>query len=163
MPGRGNARFAFDTSCLVALLSDWHERHRVTAVEYEARKKKGEQLVVAAHAVLECFSVLTRLPPPLAAPPANVERVLASYLSDAVIAGVTSGTCRSAIADLARRGIGGGLTYDAIIAICSHEAGVRELLTWNLSHFLRVSPPGLAVREPAGTSRHPDDPTSRAH
>jgi toxin FitB len=145
----GNAKFGLDTSCLVALLADWHERHGATTAAYNARMKAGQRLVVAAHAVLECFSVLTRLPAPLAAPPAVVERVLASYLSDAEIAGITSGTCRFAIADLARRGVGGGLTYDAVIAICSYEAGARELLTWNLSHFLRVAPSGLTPREPA--------------
>ncbi len=148
MARHGSVKFALDTSCLVALLSEWHERHRATAAEYDARIKHGQRLVVAAHAVLECFSVLTRLPPPLSAPPAAVESVLASYLSDAEVAGITSGTCRSAIADMARRGIGGHLTYDGIIAICSYEAGARELLTWNLSHFLRVAPSGLTPREP---------------
>lgn len=143
------AKFALDTSCLVALLAEWHDRHRSTVAEYEARTKRGQRLVIAGHAVLECFSVLTRLPAPLSASPAVVEQVLLPYLSNgAEVAGMSAAACRFALREFARRGIGGGRIYDGIIALCSFQAGARELLTWNLNHFLPLAPPGLTVLEP---------------
>ena len=53
------------------------------------------------------------------------------------------------ISDLAARGIGGGPTYDALIAAVARKAEVDLLLTLNASHFLRVAP-DLAdrIREP---------------
>jgi predicted nucleic acid-binding protein len=106
--------------------------------------------VVAGHALLECFSVLTRLPPPLAASAASVEQVLSGFLSGGVeLADTSAAACRLIISELARRGLGGGRIYDGIIALCSFEAGATVLLTWNLNHFLSVAPSGLRVMEPA--------------
>ena len=151
MTRRDAGKFALDTSCLVALLAEWHARHEPTVTDYEARVKRGQRLVVAGHAALECFSVLTRLPAPLSAAPATVEQVLAQYLSDgAEIAGMSAEACRLTLAELARRGMGGGRIYDAIIALCSYQAGAAVLLTWNLNHFLSVAPAGLTVLEPGG-------------
>ena len=89
------------------------------------------------------------MPAPLAASPASVEQVLSPYLSEAQVAGLTGDTCRQALREFARRGIGGGRIYDAVIAHCSYEAGATLLLTWNRSHFLPVAPAGLAILEPS--------------
>ena len=146
---RRGVKFALDTSCLVALLAEWHERHRATVQAYEARIARGETLVIAGHAFLECFSVLTRLPPPLAATPQAAEEVLVKCLTGTgEIAGMTAEACRSAVRDLAGRGVGGGRVYDAIIARCCCDAGAAVLLTWNQRHFLSVAPTGLTVLEP---------------
>jgi len=148
------AKFALDTSCLVALLAEWHEHHKETVQEYEARLARGERLVVSAHAYLECFSVLTRLPPPLAAAPETAEAVLASYLDGSgELAGATADACRTTVQHLAGRGLGGGLVYDAIIAFCSYEAGATTLLTYNTRHILSIAPRDLAVLEPRADSR----------
>src|ERR1700752_4406567 len=113
-------KFSMDTSCLVALLAEWHEHHRETVREYESRLARGERLIVAAHAYLECFSVLTRLPAPLAATPATAEAVLATYLDGSgELVGVTAEACRAAVRQLVTRGFGGGRVYDGIIALCS--------------------------------------------
>ena len=52
--------------------------------------------------------------------------------------------------EFARRGIGGARIYDAVIALCSYEAGATVLLTWDRSDFLPVAPAGLTVAEPSG-------------
>ena len=138
-----------DTSCLVALLAEWHEHHRETVREYEARLARGERLIVAAHAYLECFSVLTRLPPPLAATPETAEAVLATYLDGSgELVGATADACRTAVRRLVTHGFGGGRVYDGIIALCSYQAGATTLLTHNARHFLSIAPAGLTVLEP---------------
>jgi hypothetical protein len=104
--------------------------------------------VIAGHAFLECFSVLTRLPPPLATAPETAEAILAKYLEAGELGGMTADACRLAVRDLAARGMGGGRIYDGIIALCSYQAGATTLLTYNARHFLPVAPPGLAVLEP---------------
>ncbi len=48
---------------------------------------------------------------------------------------------------LAALGIGGGRTYDALIAAAASHAKADELLTFNVRHFEKVSG-GMAVVEP---------------
>jgi predicted nucleic acid-binding protein len=141
-------KFALDPSCLVALLAEWHEHHKTAVHGYEKRLARGERLVIAGHAFLECFSVLTRLPPPLATSPETAAAILSKYLHAGELAGMTAEACRSAVQDLAARGLGGGRIYDGIIALCSYQAGATTLLTYNARHFLPVAPPGLAIVEP---------------
>ena len=57
-------RFLPDTSCLVAAVCSWHEHHPATVEELVRRAKRREETVMAAPALIETYSVLTRLPPP---------------------------------------------------------------------------------------------------
>src|SRR5256885_9010586 len=58
------ALVALDTSCLIALVSGWHEHHDVTIESLERRLRAGATMVVPAHALAEAYTVLTRLPAP---------------------------------------------------------------------------------------------------
>jgi predicted nucleic acid-binding protein len=49
-------------------------------------------------------------------------------------------------------GIGGGLSYDAVIAACAAEAGADSLLTFNPRHF-DPPPRGVAILEPDSSDR----------
>jgi predicted nucleic acid-binding protein len=116
---------------------------------YERRLADGQRVVIAVHALLECFSVLTRMPSPFRTAPETAERALATYFRDgAEICGLDPEDCWSAITELARYGRGGGRIYDAVIALSTYRAGASLLLTWNVRDFLLVAPPGLEVREP---------------
>ena len=57
-------RFVPDTNCMIAAVCTWHEHHDRAAEEIERRLERGETLFVAAHTLVEAYSVLTRLPPP---------------------------------------------------------------------------------------------------
>ncbi|HUQ67944.1 MAG TPA: hypothetical protein VM165_00385, partial [Planctomycetaceae bacterium] len=46
------------------------------------------------------------------------------------------------LADLAARGLGGGVIYDALIAAAADIAGVDFLVTRNVKHFELVWPQG---------------------
>jgi predicted nucleic acid-binding protein len=148
MPAR-RTRFGLDSSCLIALLSDWHIQHRKTLNSYEQLLAKGAHAVIPAHALLECFSVLTRLPAPYRVQPEAAKLALReSFSRSALIAEMSPAEVWSAIDSVSLLGPGGGLVYDAVIAQCAAKAGATVLLTWNAKHFLRIAPAGLEVREP---------------
>jgi predicted nucleic acid-binding protein len=148
MPAR-HTRFGLDSSCLIALLSDWHAQHRRTLIAYEQWLAKGAQPVIPAHAVLECFSVLTRLPAPYRSTPETAKMALEQTFSrTASIPGLGREGVWNAIGTLSRLGLGGGRVYDLAIAQCASDAGATVLLTWNTKHFLPIVPAGLEVREP---------------
>jgi predicted nucleic acid-binding protein len=138
-----------DTSCLVPLVSSWHEHHEATLSTLEALKMQNNNLIVAAHAVLECFSVLTRLPERIRITPREAsDRLFENIAQNFQMVGVDPDTCWSAVRHLSYRDLRGGLIYDAIIAYSCASAGATILLTWDVQDFLRVAPPGLTIQEP---------------
>jgi predicted nucleic acid-binding protein len=134
---------------VIALLSDWHAQHRRTLISYEQLLAGGAQPVIPLHAMLETFSVLTRLPAPYRSTPETAKMALEQTFSrTAIVAGLGPEGIWSSMDMLSRLGLGGGRVYDAVIARCVVEAGATVLLTWNTKHFLPIAPPGLDVREP---------------
>ena len=101
------------------------------------------------HAILECFSVLTRLPAPYRSMPETAKLALEGTFSrSALIAEMNPAEVWSAIDVVSRLGLHDGLVYDAAIAHCVARVGATVLLTWNTKHFLPIAPTGLDVREP---------------
>jgi len=142
-----SAAFALDTSCVIPLLSSWHEFHVRTKQGYEARRARRERLVIPAHALLESFAALTRMPVRLS--PEDARRLLEeSFFEKAEIADLAGDAAWKTIQDVSVRQMGGGIIYDAVIAREALDAGASVLLTWNAKDFLRVAQPGLEIRQP---------------
>lgn len=142
-------KVALDTSCLIPLLCKWHAVHEETQAVCNDLRGRNTPIIIPAHALLECYSVLTRMPARYRFLPSQAyEILLDNFSQDVEIAPNTPAMVWSVLGELSRRGLGGGLTYDAAIARTVREAGATLLLTWNLAHFLGVAPPGLEIREP---------------
>lgn len=143
------AAFALDTSCLVAAVCSWHEHHRAAVTEIERRFERGDRLAVAAHALVETYAVLTRLPAPHRLAPADAwALVTANFVAQAGVVALNGAAHTALLGRLASRGIGGGRTYDALIGDCAVQAGVDALLTFNPRHF-EPAPEGVAVVDPS--------------
>jgi toxin FitB len=139
---------ALDTSCIIAAVCGWHEHHRVTAAEIERRLARGERLSVAAHALTEAYAVLTRLPAPHRVAPADAWELLrANFTEDVLVVSLTPTQQITVLRRLAGAGIGGGRTYDAVIAECAVRARAGALLTFNARHF-EPPPADMAIVVP---------------
>ena len=142
-------KVGLDTSVLVALFLEEHGFHRTTVSVLERLQRQQVQWVVSCHALLECFSVLTRIPPPHRFTPEEAHRMLRDgFGADAVIARVDGDLAWSAVEKMVTAGLAGGPVYDAVIAWSTFEAGAAVLLTWNPKDFARVAPAGLEVATP---------------
>ena len=140
--------FALDTSCMVAAVCSWHERHAAAAAEIERRLDRGEQLTIAAHAVVETYAVLTRLPAPHRLAPADAwTLVRVNFVEHASLVTLSGPAHVTLLAGLAAAGTGGGRAYDAVIAACASQANARALLTFNRRHF-DPPPAGVTIVEP---------------
>lgn len=53
---------ALDANVIIAGLLSWHEHHRPAAAAIEAAFESGEPVVVPIPALIEVWSVMTRLP-----------------------------------------------------------------------------------------------------
>ena len=107
---------AVDTSIVVAAFATWHERHTAA----RAILDDGARLV--AHCGLESYSVLTRLPAPHRAPSDVVAAFLENRFPDGWLS-LPSRACSALVSRLARAGIAGGATYDALVAATAARAG----------------------------------------
>ena len=111
---------ALDSSVLVPAFATWHEAHA------KARASLLEKPRLPAHAGIEAFSVLTRMPAPHRPSP----KVVADFLRDNFPGSPLTLSAEGyalLIKEAPARGIAGGAIYDALIAATAREAGATLL------------------------------------
>jgi predicted nucleic acid-binding protein len=103
-------------------------------------------MIVAAPALIEAYSVLTRLPAPHRLSPADASSLIElNFVRTVKVVTLGPEDYASILRGAPAAGISGGRIYDAIIAACAHRGNAQELLTLNESHFRSLARPGLAV------------------
>jgi hypothetical protein len=99
----------------VAALTAWHVAH-------ERVRRSAAGTSIPAHARLETYSVLTRLPPAHRVHPSLAAELLDSwYPAEATLVPSTQ-LSRDVVARCARLGVAGGAVYDALVALTALEA-----------------------------------------
>jgi len=107
---------------VIAAFASWHEHHAL------ARKAMAGRPRLIAHAAIESYSVLTRLPPPHRAQPSIVHTFLTERFADPYLTLSETGY-QELLATVAANQILGGPTYDALIAFTAaeHDATLLSL------------------------------------
>lgn len=101
---------------MIAALSAWHERHDVAA------EALADVRVLPAHALLEAYAVLTRLPGGLAVEPSAAAEVLSVRFPDAPLR-LSTPERRRLPRRLAAAGISGGASYDGLVGLEAAGSG----------------------------------------
>ncbi len=99
-----------DTSVVVPALSGWHANHEVAADALDGVAS------LPAHVLTEAYAVLTRLPGGLAVPPEGAAAVLASRFGQEPLQ-LAAAERRTLLSTLAAAGVGGGASYDGLVAL----------------------------------------------
>lgn len=129
---------AVDSSVVIAAFASWHKSHAA------ARKALDSRPHVVGHAVVESYSVLTRLPPPHRAPAALVRDFLVDRFPSPYL--VLSGArLRDLLPWLADSDIIGGATYDALIGLTARESGA-ELISFDRRAAVTYEAVGVQTR-----------------
>jgi predicted nucleic acid-binding protein len=145
MPG-----FMPDTSCIVAVILRGHAHHQTSTAEIDLRLNRGESLHLAAHSLIEAYSVLTRLPPAVRLNGIEARSALDdNFVSQAQVWALSAEEYVQLLDRAVREGILGGPIYDAVIAACAVKAQADVFLTFNERHFSRVASPTLQVVVPS--------------
>lgn len=109
-----------DSSVVIAAFASWNQYHEA------ALQALGAAGDLVAHAELESYSVLTRLPEPFRAEPGLVAEYLRKdYPGKRMI--LPEPERRAFVARLARLSIAGGTVYDAMVAATAAHHGYRLL------------------------------------
>jgi hypothetical protein len=125
---------------VIAALSAWHEQHTAAA------EALATVTALPAHALLEVYSVLTRLPSGLAVPPASAAAVLADRFDGEPLS-LSSAERGEVPATLAGAGVAGGAAYDGLVALEAAAHG-ETLLTLDRRAqvtYRRVGAPFLTI------------------
>lgn len=135
-----------DTSVLVAAMVEAHPGHQRALPWLQRVKRRELTAIVAAHSLAELYAVLTSLPIQPRLSPLLVERLIRENVLSAVTVVALSAQDHQALLEhIAREGIAGGATYDAVIAHVAWKERVDQLVTLNKDDFRRLYPP-LAER-----------------
>ena len=107
-----------DSSALIAAFAPWHEHHEA------ARRALRSIEDLVAHAELETYSVLTRLPAPFRVSPGVVSDYLRRrHPGDRLV--LSAAGRRDLIERLSGLSISGGTVYDALVAATAIHHGKR--------------------------------------
>ncbi len=137
MTPRRHPAETIDTSVLVPALLSRHPMHG------PARQGLVDVSRIPVHAMLECFSVLTRLPHPYRlAPGAAADAVAAVQLEPL---GLAPEAQRDVVTALAQAGIGGGAVFDGLIGATARAHGLT-LLTLDRRAGLTYEAVGASYR-----------------
>lgn len=106
-------------------------------------------MVVAGPALIEAYSVLTRLPAPHRLSPTDALALLeANFIVKVKVAALAPEDYRAILRAAPGGGISGGRIYDAVIAACANREKAAAVLTFNESHFRTLTGPDTAIVVP---------------
>lgn len=108
---------AVDTSVAVPLLVRSHHDHADVV-----RWWNGQEIALSGQALVETYSVLTRLPGDARLSPADAARLLNARFASPLVLG--SSPARKLPDTLSRLGIAGGAVYDALVALAAKQHGI---------------------------------------
>jgi toxin FitB len=108
------APIGLDTSIAVPLLVQAHPDHDAIARWWD-----GRDVALCGHALVETYSVLTRLPGDLHVPPEQVAQLIEARFAPPFV--LAAKTMRRLAALLSAAAISGGATYDALVALAAVE------------------------------------------
>ena len=129
---------ALDTSVVIAALLSWHEHHEVALPTVQQALAQPDGAILPLPALIESYSVMTRLPPPSRLAPQDAHALLVRTFSEARIVSLDGGEGWELIDGLARHQIAGGTAYDGQIVACARKAGADRIATFNPRHFARL-------------------------
>ena len=138
---------AVDTSVVVAALLGWHEHHR-PALRVLDRALASGRLILPAPALMESYSVMTRLPSPHRIGPSDALALLEETFRDAPVIALEADEHWSLLHRLKEKRIAGGRTYDGHILACARKGKSRYLYTFNERDFLALDEPDVEIVRP---------------
>ncbi len=106
-------------------------------------------MLLAAHTLVECFAVLTRVPPPGRLSPAMALAFLRrAFIEPGTVVALPAENYVAFLESVVATNVSGGRTYDALILATARFAGATVLLTFNARHFANLAQ-DVTVIEPA--------------
>ena len=142
-------RTALDTSVVVPALLDWHDHHARALAAVVEWRGAGRRLVVPIPALIQSYSVMTRLPRRWRVTPDTARSLLSNAFAAGADLVAQNGDAAWSLFDrVVSKGVAGGGIHDADILACAERAGAKRLLTLNPVDFERLGPTSVEIVVP---------------
>jgi predicted nucleic acid-binding protein len=128
----------FDTSVLVAAFWRGHPQHEASLKLVSAANKK--KAACAAHSLAEVYATMTALPVKDVIPAEQALLFVQEVRDRFTIVALNEHDYFETIEHAAARGLSSGRVYDALLLRCAAKVKAEVIDTWNLKHFLTISP-----------------------
>lgn len=136
----------FDTSVLVAAIVRVHPLHERAVPWLKRVKMRRDTGIVSAHTLAELYAILTTLPiQPRISPELARQLIHDNVLNTCQVIPLIQDDYEVVITGLAKRGLIGGVTYDALILRVAAKAQVDVIVTLNEKDLSRIDP-NLAIK-----------------
>lgn len=130
-----------DTSVLVAACIRHHPHFQRARPILEAVAAGRERGVISAHSLAETFSALTSVPVVPRIRPSEARDIIATNIQPHFqVVALTPEMYERAVETCARRGLGDGTVYDALLIECARHSEADRIYTFNLGDFRRLAP-----------------------
>ena len=131
-----------------ALLPE-HTHHERAVAALNRHLGAGESMIIVGHTLLETYSAITRMPPPMRVTPQDaLIGIEGSFLALGKVISLRDEDYPRLLREMVTAGTLGGQVYDAAIVACARLAGAEVLLTFNERHFRRFEGDGLTIEVP---------------
>lgn len=142
----------FDTSALVTAVVDQLPNHETALACYRKfihPRRGGATAICSTHALAECYAALTALPLGRRIQPAEAQRLIEeNFVRHLDVVSLSVADYKAALARVATLGLRSGAVYDALHARCAEQRRCDRIITYNVSDFERLKPPGIAITTP---------------
>ena len=137
----------FDSNVLVAASISGHPHHEASNARLALLQRGGG--ACATHTLAEAYNTLTAYPKGYGVSPAEAALILQEASSVYTLVALTAKESLRAILDAARRGLTGGIVYDALLIACARKIDAKVVYTNNVGRFRLIAPDLTGkIREP---------------
>ncbi len=130
----------FDTSVLIPAFAESHPNHKECFSLLEKTLNKKMELVTSAHALLEFYSVYSKLPLKTRISPLEIKKIIEEniYPNFKIII-LEEKDYKEVILQISSLGLSGGIIYDLFHYMSARKSKANALITYNEKDFGKFS------------------------
>ena len=130
----------FDTSVLIPAFAESHPNHKECFSILEKVSDKKIEVVTSSHALLEFYSVFSKLPLKTRISPLEIREIIEKNIyQNFKIVVLEEKDYREVISQISSLGLPGGIVYDLLHYIAARKAKASLILTYNEKDFQKIN------------------------
>ncbi|HMV43278.1 MAG TPA: PIN domain-containing protein [Leptospiraceae bacterium] len=133
-------RLFFDTSVLIPAFAEAHPNHKQCFSFLEKISNQKIEVVTSAHALLEFYSVFSKLPLKTRISPLEIKEIIEKniYPNFKVIA-LEEKDYKEIILQITSLGLSGGIVYDLFHVVAARKVKSNAIITYNEKDFQKIN------------------------
>lgn len=130
----------YDTSILIPAFAESHPNHKKCFSLLEKVSDKKMEVVISSHALLEFYSVFSKLPLKTRISPLEIKEIIEKNIyPNFKIVSLEEKDYKEIIFQISSLGLSGGIVYDLFHYISARKAKASAIFTYNEKDFQKIN------------------------